>query len=77
MYSDYRLALLEARLGVAERCLLVGGLYGDLREVLFWRVALYYMLREKHRKRDPQYNVSGLAIIYVLSIFLFTTCTDV
>ena len=56
---------------MAERCLLVGGLYGDCREVLFWRVALYYMLREKHRKRDPQYNVSGgyLLIIYVL----FTT----
>lgn len=34
-------------------------LYGDEREVDFWTVALYYMLREKNRLLDPRYSVSA------------------
>ncbi len=55
--SEYHEALIEARLGVAERCQLVADLYGDQREAVFWRVALYYISREHHRMKDPQYDV--------------------
>lgn len=32
-------------------------LYGDQRELDFWTVALYYILREKNRLEDPRYLV--------------------
>lgn len=68
--SEYHEALTEAGLGVAERCQLVADLYGDQREAIFWRVAQYYMLRECHRMKDPQYSVSHHIAYYNLVGFV-------
>lgn len=73
-HSEYQYALLESKLGTAERCLLTAGLYGDQREVAFWTVALYYLLREKNRRQDPLYSVHTHHIITFMNQ-INATCT--
>jgi hypothetical protein len=54
--SIFREKLMTCPLGVPQRCLLTAILFGDEREVEFWRVALYHMTREKKRLQDPRYR---------------------
>lgn len=37
-------------------------LFGDHSEVEFWSLAVYYLLREKHRVSDPRYSVSACRV---------------
>lgn len=55
--EEYCDGLLDAPLATPERALMVARLCGDQCEVEFWSVALYYLLREKNRMKDPRYNV--------------------
>jgi hypothetical protein len=56
--EDFRQAMTESSLGTPHRALITARLYGDQRELDFWSVAQYYLLREKCRLADPRYQVN-------------------
>ena len=43
-------------------------LYGDQRELDFWSVAQYYLLREKYRLADPRYQVNTRPLYHISTL---------
>lgn len=56
---------------------LLTSLYGDEREASFWSLALYYLLREKHRMEDPKYNVRFKYLVHHIRNVSCTVITHV
>lgn len=70
--NGFRQEFLKTTLGTPYRCLLTAQLFGDEREIQFWLIAMYYIIRAKERCQDPLYRVYMDS-----SVNSKTPCTDI